>query len=236
MITAEFAAYDKDVFATAPRAQETGDITYVDPCKADFTLTGEDQTNPASDEYSGTAVNVPITAYTVVPAFCDVTYSCAGVTGPTGSTVDCNSFTGNLIPGDVTPFNIVPDISGYKDGTLPPGDYTITIDGTVTNADDPTGTKASKTVVITITDPCAPTISLTAGALTDKVYTISDATFADYTHPAWVVDPDYCEVDLTYTISDITDDDSNVVTAVTQKTGDDTTFEFFYDLDLAPVG
>ena len=54
---------------------------------------------------------------------------------------------------------------------------------------------------MTVTDPCGAPASLTPSAPLDQEYTITQTTF-DYQVPAFTVEPDWCAIAYSYTISD----------------------------------
>jgi len=87
------------------------------------------------------------------------------------------------------------------------------------------------TLTVTLVDPCDPPTSVTAAALTDQVYTITDTNATPYTHSDYTADPSYCPLVYSYSIGDITS--VSVPSAVTRV---DKTFSFGYSQDLQPIG
>ena len=65
-------------------ASDEFDVSILSPCEDSTytTITAVDQTQPASDTYSGTNVVFTYTDYTVEPSFCTLYVTCEGVTNP----------------------------------------------------------------------------------------------------------------------------------------------------------
>jgi len=82
-------------------------------------------------------------------------------------------------------------------------------------------------VVLTVLDPCDPPISLTAAALTDQVYTITDTEHPDYTHPDYTIVPPFCPFRYTYSTTTILSTGDSAITRA------DKTFSFFYDQPIS---
>ena len=53
---------------------------------------------------------------------------------------------------------------------------------------------------VTVIDPCDKPLSVTASALTNQFYTITQNAF-DYKFPAYTVSPTWCTITYTYTIT-----------------------------------
>ena len=120
-----------------------------------------------------------------------------------------------------------------NDAGKKPGTYCVTF--TATNLVDETNLPAQSDTsqyCFELVDPCNPPDSVTAPTLVDQAYTISDPTATPYTHPAFVISPDYCEIRLNYEETKFTDDGGDLQTAITRV---DDTFSFFYGADLSPV-
>jgi len=83
-----------------------------------------------------------------------------------------------------------------------PGDYVFTFDVST----DPGNAALTEqfTFTVTLIDPCGPPNSITTSAFTDQQITVTQNDYPDYTHPAFVSDPAYCPITLTYNIADIT--------------------------------
>ena len=108
---------------------------------------------------------------------------------------------------------------------MAPGNYVVTVTGkAVTSQQTDTAT-----FVISLVDPCDPPVSITSQGLTNQVYTITDTNATPYTHPVFISDPVYCEIDNTYSETKLSAGDSAISTL-------GSTTEFFYDKDLAPLG
>ena len=121
--------------------------------------------DPPSDwDYSGTLSWTLTTPFTVNPGFCDVTYSCATTSGPTGFADLCIAGTYNSETGSFS-------FTTSDKATYPPGLYEITITGTVGDTSD------STTFTFEIIDPC-PTANLSLDTLpfpANTDYTLRDA-------------------------------------------------------------
>jgi hypothetical protein len=120
------------------------------------------------------------------------------------------------------------DLATYQLGLITPGTYIVTIEG---KADKSSPTQSwESTFTFTLVDPCDPPTSITAAVLTDQVYTITDEG-AKYTHPDFVISPEYCPFMYSYAISEITN-----VAGESAITRADKTFLFSYSQSLLPVG
>ena len=82
---------------------------------------------------------------------------------------------------------------------------------------------------IELKDPCDPPLSLVKSVFTDTEYTITDDDAVPYTHPAFVINPDYCPFNYAYEISDLSDKNGLVTSAITQDSTDEKKFSFYYD-------
>ena len=78
-------------------------------------------------------------------------------------------------------------------------------------------------------DPCDPPESLTAPTIIDQTYTLGDVSATPYTHPDFVIVPDYCGIEYSYNWTSLTDSDGNTGTAISRS---DKTFSFFFDDDF----
>jgi len=72
-------------------------IEIKDPCPT-ATLTVPSQVNPADYSYSGVLTSFTLSAFTVTPSHCAVTYTCLTKVGPTSPTVEICAF--NTGPSD----------------------------------------------------------------------------------------------------------------------------------------
>ena len=112
--------------------------------------------------------------------------------------------------------------------SIPPGTYTITYQVTAGEESD------MFTIDLIVPDPCDPPSSLEKVDLDDQSYILTDIN-RSYTHPDFVVSPDFCPIDYTYqdsgfTISDIGPETDTVITREGQK------FNFFWDTNRRPLG
>ena len=77
-------------------------------------------------------------------------------------------------------------------------------------------------------DPCDPPVSISSADFTDNEYTLTDNS-ADYSHPAYEINPNYCTFEYAYDISELFDANSQATTALTQSTVDPKMFSYYYD-------
>ena len=213
----------------------------MDPCIDTFGFTSTSQTGTGNDAYTGTDQTFTLNPFNLDPSdLCSATYSCTGITlgGVTATDISCSDLTaaGKLFnpasqtEGGTLTLNM--SNADYLSGNYKPGTYTVTVQGTVVGSNSVT---AEATYTFTLVDPCDPPTSITAATLTNQSYTITQNDHPGYTHPAFTISPAYCTFDYSYNIADI----SNLAagtSAITQATGDDTTFKIHYDSDLLPVG
>ena len=86
-------------------------------------------------------------------------------------------------------------------------------------------------------DPCDdPTV--TAVGLTNQEITITQDDYPDYTHPIFTIDPSYCPLTYTYTVSNLSNGNSAITgTSITDTATeiDKQSFSFYYDADITPV-
>jgi len=94
------------------------------------------------------------------------------------------------------------DSTKYRTGSYAPGIYVVTVKGTVVNSSSTPKRSETTTYKITLLDPCSPPVSVTAAALANQEYTITDNT-KYYTHPVFSISPSYCPLTYTYDIADI---------------------------------
>lgn len=93
--------------ATAPKAEESGTISFLNPCLDPFTFTKEGviQTNPGLDDYSGTPIVFTLSPFTITPPRCEIQYECVEVfrKDMEMSNISCDDFTvDGILNGDVT--------------------------------------------------------------------------------------------------------------------------------------
>ena len=199
-VSASLSDYPQIPAVTAPL-----EIDYVDPCLNPFDLKPESQTD-ITDNFSGTAKTFTLNKFTVDPSRCDITYECNSVSkepqrgGEKVLTCSDINFDGTF-NGDPTDgkFTFTATGTEYEAGTLTPGQITVEICGTVTEAElTATNRKRCKNVLITLTDPCNAPVSVTKpGLASPQTYIITDAAL-EYTHPDFVVDPTFCPLVYTY--------------------------------------
>ena len=80
-------------------------------------------------------------------------------------------------------------------------------------------------------------MSVTSPGLTNQTYIITQAQ-KTYTHPNFVSDPAYCELEYTYSMTRFTDDSSQPASAIsplTATTSSPQQFAIQYSADLSPV-
>ena len=56
-------------------------------------------------------------------------------------------------------------------------------------------------IIVTVSDPCDSPTRVTASTLSNQEYTITQET-SNYTIPAFVSDPDFCQIEYSFIISD----------------------------------
>ena len=78
-VVATLATYPPSVYPTVTTVTGNGEIIFVDPCLDPFTFVSTAQTNPAGDNYSGSAITFGLTEFTITPDFCTISYSCKSV-------------------------------------------------------------------------------------------------------------------------------------------------------------
>ena len=79
---------------------------------------------------------------------------------------------------------------------------------------------------------------MTAVGLTNQEVTITQDDYPDYTHPIFSIDPSYCPLTYTYSVSDLSNGNSAITgTSITDTDleKDKQTFSFYYDADITPV-
>jgi hypothetical protein len=77
-------------------------------------------------------------------------------------------------------------------------------------------------------DPCTPPNEITAAVLDNQEYTIT-GTATEYTHPEFIIEPDFCQIAYSYEIGASEKTNEAIITRT------DRTFSFFYATDLAPL-
>ena len=203
-VTGTLTTYPPTTYPTVTEKVGTADIEYDNPCDNPFTFEATTQTNsPVTDNYSTNGQTFSLTPFTIDPPRCKVEYACTGVTGPLNTNgvvgLSCSDlpFDGVFDGADDSNGNsdgemtVVVSKDKYLNGTVPPGDYVVTIQGTATKS----GQTQDTQVTIKVVDPCDPPTSLTANNMDNQSYVITDdrtAPFNTYTHPDFDISPDYC--------------------------------------------
>ena len=205
--------------ADVPNATQEGPIKFLDPCinrHESFALTWENQAEGPQVKY--TNVEVSLTEAVITPASCQpsVEYTCDSVTRPADSdpvTLDCSDVTIGPDPDADSPsappkvtVTLTPE--DYKtDSGKKPGRYCVALKAT--NSVDTTNVPAESVdseLCFEVVDPCNPPDSVTAPTFTAQSYTISDSNATPYTHEAFTISPDYCEIKFDYGETKFTDD------------------------------
>ena len=102
----------------------------------------------------------------------------------------------------------------------------MTITGT---ADRDSDKSAAVTFTITLINPCESPV-ITVPEFENQLYKLT-ADLLPYTHPVFTIVPDFCTITYQYDVTPLAAGDS----AITNPTGDDKTFNFFYNSDDAPI-
>lgn len=129
-------------YPTAPSDSADFDVKFVDPCLDPFSLTAPAQ-NGITDNFSGVEKTFTLTDFEVVPARCEIQYTCASVvkdplrTDEVPLTCDDLPLDG-VKDGDPTDgtFPVTFDPADYTPGDKTPGTYTVEICGKVVKAED----------------------------------------------------------------------------------------------------
>ena len=187
-----------------------------------------DQSFPVDvGEFDGTPTEFTYVEYTTTPAYCQqlLTYTYSETVSPSQTTVapnnDDNSFDFNADKTMSTTYEQA-DYQGGMSG----GVFTYKYNVCIPNS-NPANCEALE-IEQTMKDPCNPPISIDLqGFALYTEYTVAN-TVLPYTHPEVTIDPSFCNVDIVYTIPAF----NNGLYGITEPTGDDRTFNIFYDNDL----
>jgi len=139
-VVATLATYPPSVYPTVTTETGTGDITFVDPCLNPFTFVSTTQTDPASDNYSGSAITFGLTEFTITPDYCTISYSCLSVVRQDSavSNIECADLiaAGQLFgeTGTVNTLSYSIDSATYQLGQIAPGTYVVTVVGGADNS------------------------------------------------------------------------------------------------------
>jgi hypothetical protein len=121
------------------------ELSFLDACE-DPSLTSltavEQVSQPDPNSYDGQTLTFTFTPFTVQPAWCDLSISCTGVSGPSPDYLQCVELDES---GQV---NWTFDGEDYKNG-LKPGTYTYTYEVNMAS-----GHTETFTVDVTLEDPC----------------------------------------------------------------------------------
>jgi len=166
-IVASLNSWPTGTYATAATTTAVRIIEFNDPCLDPFTFETRSQPS-ASDNFSGTSVDVTLNPFEIFPALCEIAYTCVDITRADGvaESLTCADLTALDNLSDNDSFNGSGELSltipsaGYLDGSVPPGVYTITIKGSPTEATS--GVEKTTTITLTLTDPCDPPVSISA--------------------------------------------------------------------------
>ena len=221
-VVAELANYPTAT-TNGPSASSSNNIEFNDPCLDPFDFS----TNPQgsiSDNYSGVEQRLEIVPFTIEPSLCKVRYTCTSVTRVDGnpSDIDCSDLNidGEFdTVGDDGTIKFTASNSDYLNQAYAPGVYEITIQGLAIKAVDMD--TLTETVTLTLTDPCNPPASVTppsSPGLENQQLIITE-TGKQYTHPEFVVSPDFCPLTYSYRVG-VTEDGVDAVTGRTDRTFD----------------
>jgi len=205
-------------------------LNFFSPCTDPEVFNSKPQSNPSPYAYTGNNLLIGITPFSITPADCKINYTLEsvvldGATPGLDTPIPLSAFVYNEATKKFT-FNA--DSSKYTDSVnpYPPGDYILTIRGTVDLAPSFTETE---TITLTIPDLCDPPLSITPSLVTNQVYTISDTPYT-YTVSPFSVIPTFCEVDYSTTKTNLADSTSAVAIQESQLS-----FDIDYISSLVPA-
>ena len=199
---AELTSWPKNQHSTASTATATNKISYISPCRKPFAFTAVNQDNAQPDGYSGQPIDWQFKPFTVAPDWCPVTYTCTDVKRVDGAPLvklACSDIAFDSATGAIG-FTATED--DYKNDRYRPGQYQITITGTVDGSDP--ASQDTTTFILELEDLCDPPASFTSTGWENQEYTLTGLA-ETYTHPAFVIQPDYCRFELEYDISKLAD-------------------------------
>lgn len=126
------------------------------------------------------------------------------------------------------------DPASYPTGGIPPGEYCIKIRGC--NPASQEDQCEDTEICIEFMDPCDPPELLQKPNFADQTY-ILEVADQGYDAPEFTVQPDFCPITYTTTITPITDDDglTNQSGVTNVSTDTDLDFDFFWDRDDSPL-
>ena len=189
----------------------------------DFSETTQPAFIPATDKFTGSELAFTFAAFNIDPSVCEISYTCEEVSRQDGtaSPISCSELT-EAVAGDTKKFSITADSQEYSTMAKTPGAYDVTFKVAAVGSSPEQSFTVTKS--FTLEDPCDPPVSLTKPSnpgFEDQVYTVTD-TMASYTHPDFVIEPDFCPFTLAYQI----DPTSGGIDVVTRN---DKTFTFSYN-------
>lgn len=201
-LVVELTDYRKADFPGASSKTAEGELNFGNGCFEPEEFLATVQTNMESDKFSGTTRIFTLNPFTIVPVECKITYACTNVVqeGNAQSSIGCSDLIGDLNVDRQLAFTATRE--NYINSDYEPGLYTVTLTGTAVKS----GLQHSVTFTIRLDDPCDPPQSITSpGIASPYEYILTDQDAADKTHPDFLVEPDFCEVVYTYSITEFTD-------------------------------
>lgn len=244
-ITVFFENWSPADYPEAPQLTELKDVIYVSACPNLLQLDATRQDEGQTINYDNVGNKLTIKPHVVNPDYCKIDYECKSVTGPLPSfgdsnvnSIDCDTIIPDLTceEDDLSDCDItIPiDPECYESGSCPPGVYCVTISGC--NPASLTEQCEDTEICVTLVDPCDPPELIQASNIEDQTYTLG-VTNQGYDAPEFTVDPEFCLVTYTTTMTKFTDTFGNInqsgVTDVSSNS--DLDFNFFWNRDESPL-
>ena len=165
---AEFTEYPKVDNPTVSIGYTEADISFNNPCWYPSTFSKTAQTDPDDHRYTNDDVVFTLNPFTIEPERCQVIYECTEVVRVDGtpSEIGCANFVfdgtydNQATDGKLT---FSADQDDYLTQKYPPGEYTVTITGTVDKSVDQLTDVV--TFTLTLVDPCDPPNQVTPSTL-----------------------------------------------------------------------
>ena len=229
-VYAEFTDWPLATNPTVDTGETQNEIDFGNACEDPFSFSASAQTDPVTDGmYDSVGVLFNLNKFNIAPPRCEITYACTNVVKvglASASPLTCTDlpFDGKIDgqPSDGV-MTFTPTKEDYVNQVIPPGDYTVTITGTV--AKKPT-LSDDATFTITVVDICDPPSSLDTADLTDQLYPLTKTDYANYTPTGYVtIVPDFCP----YTTAISTTLLTNTESAITEASG---VFSFLYSKEI----